>query len=156
MLFSAVVEALGLHRASRPARGGGAASSRAVGHRAFLERLREHGYTPQRVHFAGRRYARWLDVNPAATVEAQGKMLGELWGTYRLSEVEPAWPDTPHPLLPADGLRRRAAGARGGARPRSCSAPGRCRAGGLDLEEQVAAVGPPSAPPPRRTTSSPA
>ena len=47
----------------------------------------------RRLHVAARatsprrRYARWLEVNPAATVEAQGKMLGELWGTYRLSQV---------------------------------------------------------------------
>jgi predicted GNAT family acetyltransferase len=138
ILFSAAVEALGLDRArallqeARDSRRGAAVQG-------FLDRLKEGGYTPQRVHFATRRYLRWLEVNPAATEEARGKMLGELWGTYRLSELEATWPDTrlrffrrtvfasARPEV-SEGLDRLMARAR--------SLP----AGGLDLEEDVAAL----------------
>ena len=75
-------------RRAQTARGGASRSRR------FLGALREDGFTPKRVWFAARRYLRWIEVNPAATVEAQGTMLGELWGTYRLAELERVWPDT--------------------------------------------------------------
>jgi long-chain acyl-CoA synthetase len=105
----------------------------------FLERLRTDGFTPQRIFFAARRYAKWLEVNPGATTEAMGKMLAELWGTYRLSELETAWPDT--------RVRFWRKTVFGRARPELASALDRIvnrarvlPAGGLDLEEQVAAV----------------
>jgi hypothetical protein len=94
LLFSAVLEALGLERGVRVLSEAAPESRRAIAIETFLERLREGGFTPKRVHFAARRYRRWLDVNPAATIEAQGKMLGDQWDTYRLSELEQAWPDT--------------------------------------------------------------
>ncbi len=93
MMLSAPVEALGLDRGrsvleeAQPGKRGAMVT-------AFLQGIRERGYTPLRVHFAARRYQSWIDVNPSATVEARGKMLGELWGTYRLSEVEQSWADT--------------------------------------------------------------
>ncbi len=139
ILLSAVVEALGQERGaallSRAARD----SKRAVAIETFLERLRNEGFEPERLFFAVRRYRRWLEVNPAATIEARGKMLGELWGTYCLSEVEQAWPDTrlrffrrtvfaearPELLAGLDRLIARA---------------GTFPAGGADLEEQVAAL----------------
>ncbi len=93
MMFSAPIEALGLERGRDILENARAGKHGAVV-TAFLERLREHGYTPLRLYFAARRYQRWIEVNPAATVEARGKMLGELWGTYRLTEVEQSWPDT--------------------------------------------------------------
>jgi len=136
--FSAAVEALGLSRArallvSRREGKRGAAVQR------FLARLEAEGYTPQRVYFAVRRYARWLAANPGATEEARGKNLGELWTTYRLAELEGDWPDTrlrffrrtvfgqARPEL-GEGLDRLMARAR--ALP----------PGGLDLEEHVAAL----------------
>jgi GNAT superfamily N-acetyltransferase len=66
-------------------------------------------------------------------------MLQELWGTYRLSELEPTWPDTRIRFF------RRTVFA--GARPELGDAldrlMGRARslpAGGLDVEEQVAGI----------------
>ncbi len=93
MMLCAPIEALGLERgwdALEQARSG----KRGALVTAFQQSIRERGYTPLRLHFAARRYERWTEVNPAATVEARGKMLGELWGTYRLAEVEQSWPDT--------------------------------------------------------------
>jgi long-chain acyl-CoA synthetase len=78
-------------------------------------------------------------VNPAATVEAQGKMLGELWGTYRLSEVEAAWPDTRIRFFRRtvfERCRPALGDALDGLLARARSLP----AGGLDLEEHVAAI----------------
>jgi long-chain acyl-CoA synthetase len=105
----------------------------------FLQRIREQGFTPQRVFFAARRHARWLEVNPGATVEAQGKMLAELWGTYRLSELEPQWPDTRVRFFRQTVFAQ--------ARPELCAALGRLMTrarslppGGLDVEEQVASI----------------
>ena len=139
LLFSAVVEALGLERGVALLSGAAQQSRRAVEIETFLERLRDGGFTPKQVYFAARRYRRWLDVNPAATIEAQGKMLGELWGTYHLSEVETLWPDTRVRFF-----RQTVFAA---ARPELASALDRLMArarnlppGGLDLEEMVAAL----------------
>ena len=138
-LLSAVVEALGYERGVALLQEASQHSRRAIAIETFLEKLREGGFTPQRVHFAARRYARWLDATPGATTEAQGKMLGELWGTYRLNELEPSWPDTRIRFF------RRTVFA--DARPELAAALDRLMhrtrglpEGGLDLEEQVAAV----------------
>ncbi len=137
--LSAAVEALGLERGKALLQEAAQGSRHAIAIETFLERLRERGLTPQRVHFASRRFRRWLEVNPAATVEAQGKMLGELWGTYHLSDLEGEWPDTrirffrqtvfavarPELATAVDRLMARA---------RSLPA------GGLDLQEHVAGL----------------
>jgi GNAT superfamily N-acetyltransferase len=138
ILLSAAVEALGLDRA-RALLEGERDGRRAEAVGRFLATLREEGYTPQRVHFAVRRYARWLAVNPAATEEARGRMLGELWGTYRLQELEEAWPDTRvrffrHTVFA--GARPEVAEALDRLMARARALP----AGGLDLEEHVAAL----------------
>ncbi len=139
ILLSAVVEALGAERGlpllSRAAQD----SRRAVAIETFLERVRDEGFTPERVFFAVRRYRRWLEVNPAATVEARGKMLGELWGTYRLAEVERSAPDTRLRFF----RRTVFATARpelGGALDRLIARARALPAAGLDLEEQVAGL----------------
>jgi long-subunit acyl-CoA synthetase (AMP-forming) len=139
ILLSAVVEALGLERGLSLLAETAQASRRSVSIAAYLAEVNASGYTPQRVYFAVRRYARWLEVNPQATLEAQGKMAGELWGTYRLSEVEADWPDTRIRFF------RRTVFAR--ARPDLAAALDRLMAraralpaGGLDLEGQVAAL----------------
>jgi long-subunit acyl-CoA synthetase (AMP-forming) len=138
ILFSATVEALGLEpgRALLEGERGG---KRGEAVERYLERVRADGYTHQRVHFAALRFARWLLVNPAATAEARGKMLQELWGTYRLGELEQAWPDTPIRFF------RRTVFA--GARPELAGALDRLMAraralppGALDLAEHVAAL----------------
>jgi long-subunit acyl-CoA synthetase (AMP-forming) len=139
ILLSAEVEALGPERGIALLEEAAQASRRAVAIETFLEKHRDGGFTPQRVWFASRRYARWLDATPGATVEAQGKMLGELWGTYRLSDLEPAWPDTRIRFF----RRTVFAGARpelGSALDRLMNRARALPAGGLDLEEQVAAI----------------
>jgi GNAT superfamily N-acetyltransferase len=139
LLLAAVVEALGLERGLALLRDAAASSDRAVAIETFLERVREGGFTPHLVWFATRRWVRWLDVNPGATLEAKGAMVAELWSTYRLSEVEADWPDTRLRFF------RRTVFA--GARPALAEALDRLMtrarglpAGGLDLEEQVAAI----------------
>ncbi len=139
LLLSAVVEALGLERGTALLADASQESRRAVAIETFLEGLRQGGFTPQRVFFAARRYHRWLEVNPAATAEAQGKMLGELWVTYRLSELEAEWPDTRVRFF----RRTVFTGARpelGAALDRIMNRARALPAGGLDLEEQLSAV----------------
>ncbi len=139
LLFSAVVEALGVDRGVALLSEAAQDSRRAVAIETFLERLREDGFTPKRVHFAARRYRRWLDVNPAATIEAQGKMLGDQWSTYHLAEVEQAWPDTRirffRKTVFADA-REELATALDRVMQRARNLP----PGGLDLEEAIAAL----------------
>ena len=65
VLLSAVVEALGYERGVALLEEAAQHSVRAVAVETFLERLREGGFTPQRVFFATRRYRRWLDATPA-------------------------------------------------------------------------------------------
>lgn len=140
VLLSAVVEALGLDRGrellSQAVQGG---SGRTVALAAFLDSLRAEGLTPRRVWYAVRRYRRWLEVNPAATIEARGKMLGELWGTYSLAEVEQDAPETRLRFFRATvfaSARPELAAALDGLIARARGFP----AGELELEEQVAAL----------------
>ncbi len=91
--FSAVIEALGLER-GRTALSSLSPGPRAEAALAFLSQVDAIGFTSRPVHFAIERFRRWRAVNPNATLEAQGTMLGELWTTYQLGEVERDWPDT--------------------------------------------------------------
>ena len=91
--FSAVIEALGLER-GRTALSSLSAGPRAEAAQAFLAQIDATGFTSRPVHFAIERFRRWRAVNPNATSEAQGTMLGELWTTYQLGEVEREWTDT--------------------------------------------------------------
>ena len=93
ILLSAFIETLGLERglallaSAKEGAYGGAIMS-------FLEAVKARGYTPKRLYFASLRYARWIALNPAATVEARGDMLRELWETYGLDADEARYPDT--------------------------------------------------------------
>jgi predicted GNAT family acetyltransferase len=139
LVLSAVIEALGLERGVALLAAAAPDSPRAVAIESFLERLREAGFTPKQVHFAARRYRRWLEVNPEATTEAQGKMLGELWSTYQLSELEAAWPDTRVRFF-RQTVFARARPELGTALDRLMARARALPAGGLDLEEAVAAL----------------
>jgi long-chain acyl-CoA synthetase len=139
LLLSAVVEALGIERGLALLAAEARHSGWAAAIHAFLARVREQGFTPKRVIFAARRHRKWLEVNPEATIEARGKMLGELWGTYRLQELEAAWPDTRIRFF-RQTVFADARPELGEALDALC---GRARAlpqGGLDLEAQVAAI----------------
>jgi long-chain acyl-CoA synthetase len=139
IVFSAVTEALGPQRGLALLSKAAQDSTRAVALESFLERAREGGLTPRRMWFAVRRYRRWLEVNPEATVEARGKMLAELWTTYALGEVEQ---DTPEARLRFfrktvfASARAELAAALDGLVARARAAP----AAGLSLEEEVAAL----------------
>ncbi len=139
LLLSAVVEALGLERGVAVLSEAAQDSRRAIAIETFLERLRDGGFTPKQVHFAARRYRRWLDLNPAATIEAQGKMLGELWGTYRLSELEGTWSDTRVRFF-RQTVFAAARPELGTALDRLMARARNLPSGGLDLEEAVAAL----------------
>ncbi|HET8732531.1 MAG TPA: GNAT family N-acetyltransferase, partial [Anaeromyxobacteraceae bacterium] len=91
--FSAVLEALGLER-GRVALSSLSPGPRAEAALAYLAQVEATGFIPRQVHFAIERFRRWRAVNPNATREAQGAMLGELWTTYKLGDVEKEWPDT--------------------------------------------------------------
>jgi long-subunit acyl-CoA synthetase (AMP-forming)/GNAT superfamily N-acetyltransferase len=93
LLLEAAIEALGAD-ASREVLEPSLRGPRAVLVEAALARLEADGHTPLVVTHAARRYGRWLEQNPSATVEARGVMLGELWSTYRLDAVERAAPET--------------------------------------------------------------
>jgi len=139
VLLSAVVEALGPERGTALLSQAAQDSRRAVALESFLERVRGEGLTPRRVWFAVQRYRRWLEVNPAATVEARGKMLGELWSTYSLAEVEESAPETRLRFFRGTvfaSARPELAAALDGLIARARALP----AGGLELEEQVAAL----------------
>ncbi len=134
-----VAEALGPERGVAFLSSVSESSRRAVAIETYLERVRTEGFTPRALHFAAVRWRRWLDVNPAATVEAKGTMLGELWGTYRLDEVERRLPDTRIRFF----RRTVFAGARPGLAEALERLMARARSlppGGLDLEGQVAAI----------------
>jgi long-subunit acyl-CoA synthetase (AMP-forming)/GNAT superfamily N-acetyltransferase len=136
--FSAVVEALGLDRA-RVALEALPEGARGEAARAFLASVDAGGFTPRPVHFAAARFRRWLEVNPAATDEARGSTLGELWTTYQLGDVEQAWPDTRirffRKTVFADAREPMAAALdRLMARARTLPT------GGLDLEDQLASL----------------
>jgi long-subunit acyl-CoA synthetase (AMP-forming) len=138
LLLSAVVGALGVERA-RPVLEGARDGKRGAAIQAFLAELKERGFTPKRVHFAARRYQRWIEVNPAATTEAKGTMLAELWGTYRLAELEPAYHDTRIRFFRQtvfSGARPEFGAAIDALMARARTAP----RGGFPLEEQVAAI----------------
>jgi predicted GNAT family acetyltransferase len=93
ILLSAFVETLGLERglALLASAKEGVYGSAIV---AFLEAVKARGYMPKRLYFASQRYARWIAVNPAATVEARADMLRELWDTYGLGADEARYADT--------------------------------------------------------------
>jgi long-chain acyl-CoA synthetase len=138
VVFSAVVEALGLER-GLALLDEAAAGKRGEAIRGWVDAVRAGGFTPRHLYFAIRRWARWTETNLNASEEAMGKMLGELWRSYRLEEVEQQWPDARIRFFRATVFAQ--------ARPELGDALDRlmvrARAlpeGALDLEEQVAGV----------------
>lgn len=139
LLLSAVIEALGLERGVALLTAEARHSGWAAAIHAFLSRVHDEGFTPKRVVFAARRHRQWLEVNPAATIEARGKMLGELWGTYRLQELEEEWPDTRIRFF-RQTVFANARPELGEAIDQLCTRTRTLPPGGLDLEAQVAAI----------------
>jgi long-subunit acyl-CoA synthetase (AMP-forming)/GNAT superfamily N-acetyltransferase len=138
VVFSAVIEALGLDRGLALLEVA-AAGKRGEAIAPWLERVKAGGFTPRLVYFAIRRFARWAETNLNASEEGIGKMLGELWRSYRLDEVEQQWSDTRIRFFRSTVFAK--------ARPELGEALDRLMAraralppGALDLEEQVASI----------------
>ncbi|GJM45248.1 MAG: hypothetical protein DHS20C21_20900 [Gemmatimonadota bacterium] len=54
----------------------------------FVSSVRRRGFLPGRIRHAARRYRRWSQLNPGATLEAQAATLDQIEGAYGLAELE--------------------------------------------------------------------
>ncbi|MCP4658681.1 MAG: GNAT family N-acetyltransferase [bacterium] len=59
---------------------------------SFLGSVERGGFLPRRLYFAVQRFRRWAQLNPDATVEAHASTLQELYETYFLADLQPAYP----------------------------------------------------------------
>jgi long-subunit acyl-CoA synthetase (AMP-forming)/predicted N-acetyltransferase YhbS len=62
--------------------------------RAFLVEVEEGGFRPARLYFATERYRRWVGLNVEPTSQARARTLRELYDTYGLRRLVPAYPET--------------------------------------------------------------
>jgi long-subunit acyl-CoA synthetase (AMP-forming)/N-acetylglutamate synthase-like GNAT family acetyltransferase len=60
----------------------------------FSSQVRRHGFLPVRIRIAARRYRRWSQLNPYATLEAQASTLDQIADAYGLDEMETERPGT--------------------------------------------------------------
>ena len=60
----------------------------------FASQVRRHGFLPVRIRIAARRYRRWSQLNPFATLEAQASTLDQIADAYGLDEMEAERPGT--------------------------------------------------------------
>lgn len=60
----------------------------------FLKSIKENGFKPQPLYFAIKRFLRWFRLNEDASLSAQAETLRDLYETYRLFDVEEAYPAT--------------------------------------------------------------
>jgi hypothetical protein len=60
----------------------------------YIESVKKSGFIPQRLYFAIKRYQRWVTLNKDATYRAKAATLSELYDTYELHLLEPAYPET--------------------------------------------------------------
>ncbi|MAT58963.1 MAG: hypothetical protein CMF23_13400 [Ignavibacteriae bacterium] len=58
----------------------------------FMQRIEDVGFLPKQLYFSIKRYHRWLELNNDPTLQAQAEMLNDLYNTYQLFELEPAFP----------------------------------------------------------------
>ena len=61
---------------------------------SFLNDISEGIFIPKKLFFAIKRFHRWFQLNSDASLEAQAKMLNELYTTYSLDEMEKEQPET--------------------------------------------------------------
>jgi GNAT superfamily N-acetyltransferase len=54
----------------------------------FVSSVLRHGFLPARIRIAARRYRRWAQLNPNATLEAQAATLDQIESAYGLGELE--------------------------------------------------------------------
>ncbi len=60
----------------------------------FINTLEKGSFIPKRLYFAIKRFRRWKDLNPEASIEATEEMLNELYSNYRLNDVEDEFKET--------------------------------------------------------------
>ncbi len=60
----------------------------------FIESTDEYGFVPKQLYFAVRRFHRWYGLNKEASLNAQAKMLSDLYETYNLQKLEESYPET--------------------------------------------------------------
>ncbi|MCG8605452.1 GNAT family N-acetyltransferase, partial [bacterium] len=61
---------------------------------SFIKSVEKKGFRPQRLHFAIKRFERWMNLNPEAIPHAQMQTLQELSSTYGLENLETSCPGT--------------------------------------------------------------
>ncbi len=60
----------------------------------FLKAVNAERYVPRNLHFAIRRFHRWMQLNPDAALSARAQTLNELYDTYQLPGLEEKMPET--------------------------------------------------------------
>lgn len=60
----------------------------------FLKAVTSERYVPRNLHFAIRRFHRWMQLNPDAALSARAQTLNELYVTYQLPDLEEKLPET--------------------------------------------------------------
>ena len=61
--------------------------------KSFLKSAKQDGFQANSVHFASRRYHRWLSLNNEATLKAKAHFLKDLYRDYKIQDCEPEYPD---------------------------------------------------------------
>jgi GNAT superfamily N-acetyltransferase len=61
--------------------------------RQYISSVKRHGFLPGRIRLAARRFRRWRQLNPDATLEAQAATLNEIGEAYGLDELEAERPE---------------------------------------------------------------
>jgi long-chain acyl-CoA synthetase len=59
----------------------------------YISSVQRHGFLPGRIRLAARRFRRWRQLNPDATLEAQAATLSEIGEAYGLDELEAERPE---------------------------------------------------------------
>lgn len=59
----------------------------------YLQSVEERGFLPMRLFFAAKRFRRWGELNPDATVSARAATLQEIYQTYNLAELQASYPE---------------------------------------------------------------
>jgi GNAT superfamily N-acetyltransferase len=59
----------------------------------FLTSVDSRGFLPMRLFFAAKRYRRWAELNPKATLLARAATLQEMYQTYNLSQLHSEYPE---------------------------------------------------------------
>src|SRR5690606_9450189 len=59
---------------------------------SLINNIKNHGYLPNQLYFAVKRFHRWFELNKNASLSSQADMVYELYETYRLFDLEENYP----------------------------------------------------------------